>query len=160
MASKTLPSNIDIETVQIRFNNFHDYLLTTLKDFYIANNNLGFCNGGGYATVFSSLGPDIVLKPGEMLGNDYNCFFDIVNNNNKNAIVVFAGRQIERVDVFFYKNYNRKEIKVDKKKLEFVFMCNIITSYIPTPAIMQMFYDYLENNDITVENPTPFKNLN
>lgn len=152
--------SIDNESIILSSNAFHDYFLITLQDYYKHKNSFSLSTNLGYSTIFNSNDPFDVLKTSELLNNDFKCFFDIVNTNNDNAIVIFFGEAKSVVDILFYKNYYRKENKVDKNKLQFQFRRMVNITFLSTVNFLEMVYNHLENDIILTEIQSHLLNLN
>lgn len=152
--------SIDDESIILSSNAFHDYFLITLQDYYKHKNSFSLSTKLGYSTIFNSNDPYDVLKTGELLNNDFKCFFDIVNTNTDNAIVVFFGEAKSVVNILFYKNYYRKGNKVDKNKLQFQFRCMVNITFLSTVNFLEMVYNHLENDIILTEIQPHLLNLN
>jgi hypothetical protein len=152
--------SIDNKSIILSSNAFHDYFLITLQDYYRYKNSFSLSTNLGYSTIFNSNDPYDVLKTGELLNNDFKCFFDIANTDNNNAIVIFFGETKSVVDVLFYKNYYRKGNKVDKSKIQFQFRCRVNIAFLSTINFLEMVYSHLEKDIILTEVQTQLVNLN
>jgi hypothetical protein len=152
--------SIDNESTILSSNAFHDYFLITLQDYYKHKNSFSLSTNLGYSTIFNSSDPYDVLKVGELLNNDFKCFFDILNTDTDNAIVVFFGETKSVVNVLFYKNYYRKGNKVDKNKLQFQFRYMVNITLLSTINFLEMVYSHLEEDIILTEVQTQLVNLN